>query len=151
MSLGAALPAARAQIVPVSLVHKTVGDSKIPSGIALAPIPHGELRRALKPPLPKSFFVLSAGVYTAAGLDMQRSESMLPHFDEKDPVARPFMRLPPPAYCASATLFATGVNFLGWKMARSERWHKIWWLPQVTSMAGNLAGYGYTRAHPAPK
>jgi hypothetical protein len=150
MFLVAALPAARAQIVPVSLVHDATGDSKIPSGAVLAPLPHSELRRALKPALPKSFFLLTAGVYTAAGLDMQRSESMLPNFDERDPVVRPFLRLPAPAYDASAALFATGMNFLGWKMARSERWHKIWWVPQVCSMAGNLAGYGYTRAHPSP-
>jgi hypothetical protein len=65
MSLVAALPAARAQIAPVSLVHETVGDSSIPSGIALAPIAHSELRGAVKPAPPKSFFVWSAGVYTA--------------------------------------------------------------------------------------
>jgi hypothetical protein len=99
---------------------------------------------------PKSFWVLTAGVYTAAGLDMQRSESMLPDFDERDPIVRPVLRLPAPAYYASAALFATGINFLGWKMARYERWHKVWWVPQVASMAGNLAGYGYTRAHPSP-
>jgi len=154
MLLAVLLPAARAQIVPVSLTKTTVADSRIPSGTVLAPLaplPRSEPRRAIKTALPKSFFVLSAGVYTAAGLDMQLSESMLPHFDEKDPLARPFLRLPAPAYYASAALFATGINFLGWKMARSERWHKIWWLPQVTSMAGNLAGYGYTRAHPSPR
>jgi hypothetical protein len=148
---GALLPAAHAQIVPVSLSKTATADSRIPSGTALAPLPRSEVRRALKTALPKSFFVLSAGVYAAAGLDMQQSESMLPNFDEKDPVVRPFLRLPAPAYYASAALFATGVNFLGWKMARSERWHRIWWMPQVTSMAGNLAGYGYTRAHPGPR
>jgi hypothetical protein len=150
MFLVTALPAARAQIVPASFVHESAGDSKIPSGVGLAPLPHGELRRAVKPVLPKSFFVLSAGVYTAAGLDMQRSESMLPRFNERDPIVRPFLRLSAPAYYASAALFATGINFLGWKMARSESGHKFWWVPQVCSMAGNLAGYGYTRAHPAP-
>jgi hypothetical protein len=149
MLIVAALPAAHAQIVPVSLVRQPVGDSKIPSGNMLTPLPR-EVRRAVQPALPKSFWVLTAGVHTAAGLDMQRTESMLPNFDERDPIVRPFLRLPAPAYYASAALFATGVNFLGWKMARSERWHKIWWLPQVASMAGNLAGYGYTRAHPAP-
>ena len=148
--LAALLPAARAQIVPVSLTKMTAADSRIPSGVALAPLPHSELRRAVKPALPKSYWVLSAGVYTAAGLDMQRSESMLPNFDERDPIVRPFLRLPAPAYYASAALFATGINFLGWKIARSERWHKIWWVPQVATMAGNLAGYGYTRAHPSP-
>jgi hypothetical protein len=149
----AALPAARAQIVPVSLVHDATGDSKVPSGVMLAPLPslpRNETRRAVMPALPKSFFVLSAGVYTAAALDMQRSESMLPDFDERDPIARPFLRLPAPAYYASAALFATGINFLGAKMVRSERWHNLCWIPQVSSMAGNLAGYGYTRAHPGP-
>jgi hypothetical protein len=148
----AMLPAARAQIVPVSFVHETTEYSKIPNGTVLtplSPLPR-EVRSAMKPPLPKSFWVLTAGVYTAAGLDMQRSESMLPNFDERDPIVRPFLRLPAPAYYASAALFATGVNFLGWKMARSERWRKIWWVPQVCSTVGNLAGYGYTRAHPAP-
>jgi hypothetical protein len=151
MFLVALLPVARAQIVPVSLTKTTAADSKVPRGAVLAPLPHTEIRRAVRPALPKSFWALTAGVYTAAGLDMQRSESMLPDFDERDPIVRPFLRLPAPAYYASATLFATGINFLGWKMARSERWHKIWWLPQVTSMAGNLAGYGYTRAHPSPR
>ncbi len=56
MSLVAARPAARAQIVPVSLVHEATGDSKIPGGALLAPLPHRELRRAVKPALPKSFF-----------------------------------------------------------------------------------------------
>jgi hypothetical protein len=149
MFLAALLPVARAQIVPVSLTKTTAADSKVPSGAVLAPLPHSELRRAVKPALPKTFWVLTAGVYTAAGLDMQRSESMLPDFDERDPFVRPFLRLPAPAYYASAALFATGINFLGWKMERSERWRKIWWVPQVATMAGNLAGYGYTRAHPA--
>ena len=148
--LAALLPAAHAQIVPVSLTKMTAADSRIPIGVARAPLPHSELRRAVKPALPKSYWVLSAGVYTAAGLDMQRSESMLPNFDERDPIVRPFLRLPAPAYYASAALFATGINFLGWKIARSERWHKVWWVPQVATMAGNLAGYGYTRAHPSP-
>jgi hypothetical protein len=149
-----ASPAARAQLVPVSLTKEVVADSKIPSPNVLAPLPplpRREPRRAVKEATLRAFFVLSAGVYVAAGLELQQSESMLPNFDERDPVVRPFLRLPAPAYYASAALFATGINFLGWKMTRSERGHKVWWLPQVTSMAGNLAGYGYTRAHPAPR
>jgi hypothetical protein len=150
--LVATLAAPRGQIVPVSLVHEPTGDSKIPSGVVPVPLPPlpRELGRAVKPVLPKSFWVLTAGVCTAAGLDMQRSESMLPNFDERDPIVRRFLRLPAPVYYASAALFAKGVNYLGWKMARSDRWHKIWWVPRVASIAGNFAGYGYTRAHPEP-
>jgi hypothetical protein len=116
----------------------------------VAPLPHSELRRAVKPALPKSYWVLTAGVYTASGPDMQRSESMLPNFDERDPIVPKFLRLPAQACYASAALFATGINFLGWKMARSERRHKIWWVPQVATTTGNFAGSGYTRAHPSP-
>jgi hypothetical protein len=112
MFLVAALPAAHAQIVPVSPVHDATGDSKIPSGVVLAPLPHSELRRAVKPALPKSFFLLTAGVY-AAGLDMQRSESMLPNFDERDPFVRPFLRLPAPAYYTSVALFCHGNQLSG--------------------------------------
>ncbi|MGA7914936.1 MAG: hypothetical protein WCA00_06850 [Candidatus Acidiferrales bacterium] len=97
------------------------------------------------------FFVLSAGVYTAAGLDMEQTGASLPHFREYDPLARPLVGLPTSAYYVAGALFATGVNWLGWKMARSPRWHKIWWVPQATSIAGNLAGYSYTRAHELPK
>jgi hypothetical protein len=115
MSLVAPLPAARAQIFPVSFVNETAGDSKIPRGNVLTPLPPlpREVRRAVQPALPKSYWVLTAGVYTAAGLNMQRSECMLPNFDEGDPVVRPFLRLPAPAYYTSAALFATGVNFRG--------------------------------------
>ena len=140
MLFAALLPAARAQIVPVSLTKTSVADSRIPTGAVLTPLPRSEPRRAIKTALPRSFFVLSAGVYAAAGLDMQRSEAMLPDFDERDPIARPFLRLPTPAYYASAALFATGMNFLGWKMARSARWHKIWWVPQVGDDGGKHGG-----------
>lgn len=149
-----ALPPARAQIVPVSLT-KPAADSKIPSGIVLAPLFHNgsrdEVRKAVRESPKRLFLAMSLGVYVAAGLDAERSESSLPKFDEQDPLARPLLRLPAPAYYASAALFATGINWLGWKMARSERWHKIWWLPQVTSMAGNFGGYGYTREHLGPR
>jgi hypothetical protein len=150
--LVAALPAAHAQILPVSFTKDIVPDSKIPSGIVLVPLPlpRSEPRKPVKDARPRLYLLIAAGVYTAASLDMQQSESMMPHFHENDPFARPLLRLPAPAYYASAALFATGINWLGWKMAQSDRWHKIWWIPQVASIAGNMAGYGYTRAHPSP-
>ncbi|MGA8674062.1 MAG: hypothetical protein WB621_02580 [Candidatus Acidiferrales bacterium] len=143
----AAAPAAHAQIVPVSLAHEALPDSKIPARPALLPLPHFEPRKPVKDEYKRLFWMMSAGVYAAAGLDMQETASFRPHFHEVDPLARPLVGLPAPAYYASGALFATGINWLGWKMARSPRWHKIWWIPQVTSMAGNLAGYSYTRAH----
>lgn len=55
--------------------------------------------------------------------------------------------LPKPLYYASGAAFATSVNWLGLKMERSPRWHKICWLPQAISIAGNLGGFAYTRSN----
>jgi hypothetical protein len=84
-------------------------------------------------------------VYAAVWLDMTETQSSMPNFKEADPLARPFLLLPKPLYYASGTMLGTGVNWLGLKMQRSERWRKIWWLPQAVSIAANLSGYGYTR------
>lgn len=143
-----ALPAARAQIVPVSLVHADdAADSRIPHRGVLQELPRKEPRRAVKDAHVRLFTVMSAGVYSAAGLDMELTEALHKHIDERDPLARPLLLLPAPAYYISGALLATGLNWLGWKMERSSRWHKIWWVPQAASMAGNLAGYSYTRTH----
>jgi hypothetical protein len=93
------------------------------------------------------FSVLTAGVYAASWLDMTETQSLMPHFKEDDPLARPLLLLPKPLYYASGTLFATDVNWLGLRMERSPRWHKIWWLPQALSIAGGLSGYAYTRSN----
>lgn len=87
------------------------------------------------------------GVYTAAAMDMQESASLMPRFHEDDPFTKPFAHMPVPAYYATGFAFATGLNWLAWKMVRSEKWHKVWWIPQVCSIAGNMAGYGYTKTH----
>jgi len=97
------------------------------------------------------FFVLSALVYAAATTDMvsthdrMRSEQECPvcylyPFSERDPLARPFVRLPTPAYFASSYLVFTGVNLLAWRMSRSARWHRYWRVPQVISLAGSSWG-----------
>jgi hypothetical protein len=140
-------PAAHAQIVPVGLTHEALPDSRIPARPALLPTPRFEPRKPVKDEHKRLFWMMSAGVYAAAGFDVAETSSLRPHFHEVDPLARPLVGLPAPAYYASGALLATGINWLGWKMARSPRWHKIWWVPQVTSMAGNLAGYSYTRTH----
>lgn len=95
----------------------------------------------------RPFIFLSASVFAAATLDMRESLSLRPHFHEDDPFARPISHLPAPAYYATGSAFATGVNWIAWKMARSERLHSVWWLPQLCSIAGNMFGYGYTRRH----
>jgi hypothetical protein len=60
---------------------------------------------------------------------------------ESNPLARPFLKLPAPAYYACGAAFTTGLNWLGYRMARSKQFHKVWWLPQALSVAGNAHGY----------
>jgi len=95
----------------------------------------------------KLFLALGAGTYVAAGLDMHKTMSIRrsnPGFHETDPLARPFTRLPAPAYYATGLAMATGLNWVSLRMARSQRWHRIWWLPQVCAIGGNLFGYIYS-------
>ena len=95
----------------------------------------------------RQFVVLSAAVYAASLADMHetirvRNEAW---WYERDPLARPIVRLPAPAYYASGLALATGVNWLSWKMGHSRRWRKLAFMPQVMSIAGN--SYGFKSNH----
>jgi hypothetical protein len=107
-------------------------------------------KTALKPP--KGMWLsLSAATYTAAALDMHATADAEewfkkhPHYyrgpTETDPLARPFVRLPRPAYYACGFALATGVNWLGYRMSHSRRLQKVWWLPQSISITANSWGY----------
>jgi hypothetical protein len=94
---------------------------------------------------------LSAATYTAAAFDMHATAKAVelgkkyPAFylgyPEADPIARPLVRLPRPAYYACGFALATGVNWLGYRMSRSHKWRKVWWLPQSISISANSYGY----------
>jgi hypothetical protein len=93
------------------------------------------------------FILLSAGVYAASLADMHQTLKFRnkPWWYEKDPLAKPFVRLPTPAYYASGLAMATGLNFLSWKMAHSKRWHKLAPVPQLLAISGNLYGFHSNR------
>ena len=103
----------------------------------------------VKRQVPKVFFLTSAGVYSAAFLDMHNTRSEMnfckrqPGYVcyENNPLARPLVGLPTPAYYATGLALTTGVNWLSWKMSRREKFRRVWFLPQILSMAAN--GWGY--------
>jgi hypothetical protein len=116
-----------------------------PTSMASSPIANS-LRPAPKPPPHFSrarFALLSASVYVAAFADMHQTlqERNLYGWREADPLARPLIRLPAPAYYASGLVMATGLNWLSWKMAHSRRWHKLAPIPQLLAVGGNLNGF----------
>jgi len=97
----------------------------------------------------KQFVVLSAAVYGAGLADMHQTmhNRNYPWWYEKDPLARPMVRSPAPAYYATGLALTTGVNWLSWKMGHSRRWHKLALLPQLLSIAGNTYGFK-SNCHP---
>jgi len=95
----------------------------------------------------KQFVALSAGVYAASLADMHQTMHVRSYswWQEKDPLARPLLRLPAPAYYAAGLSLATGVNWISWKMGHSRRWNKLAFLPQMFSIAGNSYGFKSNR------
>jgi hypothetical protein len=85
----------------VSLTHEALPDSKIPNRVVLLPVPRVEPRKPVTDSHKRLFLVMSAGVYAAAGLDMQETASFHIRFHEYDPLANPLVGLPTPAYFAA--------------------------------------------------
>jgi len=113
------------------------------------PVPLKKRAALQVPKIP--WFSLSAATYTAAAFDMHATANAVElarkypaiywRSPEADPLARPFVNLPKPAFYACGFALATGVNWLGYKMSRSHNWRKVWWLPQSMSVSAN--GWGY--------
>jgi len=89
------------------------------------------------------FLILSAGVYAAGLADMHQTmhNKQFSWWYESDPLAKPLVKLPSPAYYAAGLALATGVNWLSWKMGHSGKWRKVALLPQLFAIAGNSYGF----------
>jgi hypothetical protein len=99
----------------------------------------------------KSWLIMTVFTYTAVSLDMHATANAVERkrkypsyyrgFPESNPLARSFVTLPRPAYYALGFALATGINWLGYRMSKSPRLQKVWWLPQSISITANSLGY----------
>ena len=89
------------------------------------------------------FLILSAAVYGASLADMHQTvqERKYSWWYETNPLARPLVRLPTPAYYATGLAMATGLNWISWKMGHSRKWHRLAAIPQLIAIGGNTYGY----------
>jgi len=71
-------------------------------------------------------------------LDLKHAHPLT--FYEEDPLARPFVNLPPPAYVASVVGLTASVSAISWKLRRSEHplLRRFWWAPQAVQIAFNV-------------
>ncbi len=137
-------------------------DFCIYDGRNICTIPSGGKRSVLEPPIEPirgiqkkteplpagrypnkpAFFGLCAMAYASAWIDMHHTYSYSAKKDwiERNPLVRPLLKLPAPAYYAVGFGLVTGMNYLGWKMARSKRFQRMWFLPQVLAISGNAVG-----------
>jgi hypothetical protein len=95
----------------------------------------------------KQFLILSAAVYGASLADMHQTlkERKNSWWYETDPLARPFVRLPAPAYYAAGLAMASGLNWISWKMGHSRKWHRLAAIPQLIAIGGNTYGFQTNR------
>jgi hypothetical protein len=93
------------------------------------------------------FLILSAAVYGASLADMHQTLRERNHswWYETDPLAKPFVRLPTPAYYLTGLAMATGLNWISWEMGHSRKWHRLAAIPQLLAIAGNTYGYETNR------
>lgn len=100
------------------------------------------------PPIPRGLHFAS---FAAAGADFSATtlnhDSWGRHFREYDPLARPVVNLPTPAYGSASTGVTLGINLLADRMNRSPRWHR-WARPLLYAQIGaNLAGVATNAAN----
>lgn len=97
---------------------------------------------APKPHFTARWFALSVAGQIAAYADVRTTLNLRnqnPGFQDSDPLARPIVNLPTPAYSAFAVALTSGISEVSRRMHKSSNtWvRRFWWAPQTVQIAIN--------------
>jgi hypothetical protein len=89
---------------------------------------------------PKVLTALNAAV-AFADVGYTASKAHRRDFVEYDPLAKPFVHHTPLSL-GLAGGEVVGLQWLAGRMRRSERWHRVWWLPQTVAITAHAYALG---------
>jgi hypothetical protein len=99
----------------------------------------------VKPSPSKAWRALAAFNFTATMMDVGATindkNNWGEYFYERNPMAQPIVHLPNAAFATVFAVDSVGVSMIGLKLQRSERFHRIWWLPQLLDAGSHLWGF----------
>lgn len=74
----------------------------------------------------------------AAWADMTSTQEVLRKGgQEEDPIAKPFVKLNRPEYYAAGSALTGGISLIGIAL-RHTRFHRVWWIPQISQIGINF-------------
>ena len=128
-------------LLPVSLVANEKPEAPQPK---ITPdVASHEKAATLQPKIaPRVLTALNAAVaFADAGYTASKAHRH--DFVEYDPLAKPFVHHTPLALGVT-TGEVVGLQWLAGRMRRSERWHRVWWLPQSIAITAHAYALGTT-------
>jgi hypothetical protein len=102
----------------------------------------------------KAWETLTAASFGVGMFDVGQTAYYMDHGDlEANPIARPIVNLPHPAYVAVSIAGVASVSYVSYRMLHSRRKleRSLWWLPLGLEIAGNTWGVVSTRTNGYPQ
>lgn len=94
-----------------------------------------------KPKIPPKVLAAFNAAVAFADVGYTASKVHRHDFVEYDPLAKPLVHHTPLAF-GVASGEVVGLQWLAGRMRRSERWHRVWWLPQSVAITAHAYALG---------
>lgn len=112
----------------------------------------GSSSAQIAPSYRRAYVALAAAGVASAALDVRETISFRreygPAFRELDPLASRVVALPTPGYAIVSAMELAAMEFVGYRLSRSRRFRRVWWIPQAAQIAANSYGFAATRFGP---